>query len=348
MSLARPNRAFGSHSPSSPRSRGRLSALRHSRSLRPPIGGCADGTSGFRPLYGSSAVGGADVAEKLAAVDIAPIPGRVGQRLRNEFIFQATGGGDALPPEYRLEIAIRESVSSTLVKIDGNARGQVYHLDASFKLIRVADKSVVLKGMSYGRAGFERVYLGLRQRPRARRRREPRCQDGRRRDCARGFSPISRSRSDHACRALRSSRADPYAMVAVKAGQAAAFLKTRRRRSSAVLFFGSDPGLVSERSAAPRQAACRARKPAWRNPAPRRYRPRPGSRAASRSNSIPGRCSLAARSSAPQPGGASLRQRSNPSWPPASMTAFSSSRPATSKPATPFVRCSKTRRRRRR
>ena len=35
-----------------------------------------------------------------------------------------------LPPEYRLDVAIRESVSSTLVKIDGNARGQIYNLDA--------------------------------------------------------------------------------------------------------------------------------------------------------------------------------------------------------------------------
>ena len=121
------------------------------------LSACADGSSGFRPLYGSSELGGAGVSEKLATVDIAPIPGRVGQRLRNEFIFQATGGGEALPPEYRLDVAIRESVSSTLVKIDGNARGQIYNLDASYTLMRVADKQVVLRGRSYGRAGFERL-----------------------------------------------------------------------------------------------------------------------------------------------------------------------------------------------
>ena len=120
-------------------------------------GGCADGSSGFRPLYGSSAVGGANVSEKLAAVDVAPIPGRVGQRLHNEFIFESTGGGSPLPPEYRLEVAVRESVSSTLVNIEGSARGQIYNLDASFKLIRIADKSVVLEGKSFGRANFERV-----------------------------------------------------------------------------------------------------------------------------------------------------------------------------------------------
>jgi LPS-assembly lipoprotein len=121
------------------------------------LAGCADGDSGFRPLYGSSAVGGAGASEKLASLDIAPIPGRVGQRIRNELIFQATGGGQPLPPEYRLDVAIREYVSSTLVKTDGSATGQVYNLDASFKLIRISDKQVVAEGKSYARAGFERV-----------------------------------------------------------------------------------------------------------------------------------------------------------------------------------------------
>ncbi len=120
------------------------------------VPGCADGT-GFQPLYATSATGGGNVSEKLAALDIAPIPGRVGQRIRNELIYQATGGGAPLPPEYRLEIAIRESVTSTLVKIDGNASGQVYNLDAAYTLIRISDKSVVAKGQSHGRASYERM-----------------------------------------------------------------------------------------------------------------------------------------------------------------------------------------------
>lgn len=155
MSLAEKMSAYGSRLVIAPSLRATAAAV--ILGLAAAISaGCSDG-SGFRPLYGSAALGGANVSEKLAAVDIAPIPGRVGQRLRNEFIFQATGGGNALPPEYRLEIAIRESVSSTLVKIDGNARGQVYNLDADFRLIRITDKAVVLHGKSYGRAGFERV-----------------------------------------------------------------------------------------------------------------------------------------------------------------------------------------------
>lgn len=118
------------------------------------LAGCGDG--GFRPLYGSSAIGGADVASKLSGVDVAPIPGRLGQRLRNELIFNATGGGEAATPVYRLEIAVKENVISTLVKTDGDALSQIYTADATFNLIRLSDKKVVLKGTSFGRAGFER------------------------------------------------------------------------------------------------------------------------------------------------------------------------------------------------
>lgn len=133
-----------------------LAALACAAAASVMVAGCGD-SSGFRPLYGSSGIGGAGAQEKFQAVEFAPIPGRVGQRLRNELIYESTGGGAPLPPEYRLDIAINESVSATLVKIDGNANGQVYNLDASFKLIRLTDKKVVMTGKSYGRAGFQRV-----------------------------------------------------------------------------------------------------------------------------------------------------------------------------------------------
>ncbi len=130
----------------------------------PILSACAN--SGFRPLYGSAGVG-AQVDEKLAQVELTQIPGRVGQRVRNEFIFLSTGGGNPVPPSHRLEVAIRESVSSTLVQIDGNAQGNVYNLDAQFQLVRLSDKSVVLTGTSYARAGFERftsIFANVRAR----------------------------------------------------------------------------------------------------------------------------------------------------------------------------------------
>lgn len=132
--------------------------------VAPLVAACGNG--GFRPMYGDLGGGGV-LSEKLAQVEIAPIPGRVGQRLRNELIFETRGGGNPLPPEYRLEIAIRETVTSTLVQRSGDSRGQIYSLDASFRLISLADKKVVLAGTSYGRAGFERfdsVFANVRAR----------------------------------------------------------------------------------------------------------------------------------------------------------------------------------------
>lgn len=130
------------------------------------VAGCGD--SGFRPMYASSAItGGADLNEKLAQLDVAPIPGRVGQRLRNELIYQSTGGGNALQPVYRLEIVMRESITATLVQEDGNSSGSVYNLKASFRLIRIADRSVALQGESNGRAAFQRfdsVFANVRAR----------------------------------------------------------------------------------------------------------------------------------------------------------------------------------------
>jgi LPS-assembly lipoprotein len=130
----------------------------------PALAACGNG--GIRPLYGATP-SGAGLQERMAQVDVAPIPGRVGQRIRNDVIFLSTGGGQPLPPTHRLEVTIRESVISTLVKIDGDSLGQVYAIEASFQLISIKDKKVVLKGTSHARAGFERfqaIYSNVRAR----------------------------------------------------------------------------------------------------------------------------------------------------------------------------------------
>lgn len=130
------------------------------------VAGC--GESGFRPMYASSAiVGGPDVSAKLAQLEVAPIPGRVGQRLRNEIIYQSTGGGHAAEPVYRLEVVIRESLTPTLVQEDGNSSGSIYNLNTSFRLVRIADRSVALSGESNGRIAFQRfdsVFANVRAR----------------------------------------------------------------------------------------------------------------------------------------------------------------------------------------
>jgi LPS-assembly lipoprotein len=130
--------------------------------VAPALSAC--GGSGFRPMYAASA-GGETLGAKMAQVSITTIPGRVGQQLRNELIFQTTGGGEQIEKAYKLDVILRERLTSQLVDAQGNAETQIYHLDADFQLTDTRKKTVILKGQSFGRAGFQRfqtIYANVR------------------------------------------------------------------------------------------------------------------------------------------------------------------------------------------
>jgi LPS-assembly lipoprotein len=135
--------------------------------LAAALAGFALGGCGFQPLYGGTTAGGQKLAEVMAAVDVTPIPGRVGQKLRNELIFTNTGGGYAAPPRYKLDIAIKESVTDQLVQITGDATGQVYQLDATFKLIEKSSGRILYQGKAISRAPYNRfqeIFANVRAR----------------------------------------------------------------------------------------------------------------------------------------------------------------------------------------
>lgn len=122
---------------------------------------------GFQPLYSGTTAGGQRLAEVMAGVDVSPIPGRVGQKLRNELIFANTGGGAAAPSRYKLDIVIKESVTDQLVQITGDATGQVYQLDATFKLIDAGSGQIVYQGKAISRAPYNRfqeIFANVRAR----------------------------------------------------------------------------------------------------------------------------------------------------------------------------------------
>jgi LPS-assembly lipoprotein len=113
------------------------------------LGGC-----GFHPLYGPTE-SGANLRDVMKQVQVSTIPTRVGQRVRNELLFGMTGGGDQLPPVYRLDIAIRETVQNTLVTNTGSVTGQALLLTAEFRLIRIKDNETVFKGESSADAAYD-------------------------------------------------------------------------------------------------------------------------------------------------------------------------------------------------
>lgn len=130
-------------------SRRRVLALLGGSMLAGPV------LAGCQPLYGPTA-SGAQLKDVMASVEVATIPTRVGQRLRNELIFATTRGGYAQEPKYKLVIIVRQSVADMLVEQSGEAQGKMYRLDAHFKLIDLSTKKVVLVGKSSGRAAFDR------------------------------------------------------------------------------------------------------------------------------------------------------------------------------------------------
>lgn len=131
----------------------------------PTLAAC--GGTGFRPMYAANS-GGERVSDKMAQVGVTTIPGRVGQQIRNELIFQTTGSGqESTDKVYKLDVAVRERLTSQLVDIEGNAESQIYHVDADFQLVDTRNNKVVFKGQSFGRAGFQRfqtIYANVRAR----------------------------------------------------------------------------------------------------------------------------------------------------------------------------------------
>jgi LPS-assembly lipoprotein len=124
------------------------------------LGLSACGNGGFQPVYGLNSATGERTADKLRTVEFAPIPGRVGQRIRNELVFDRNSAGSISTIASRLDVTITESVLTTLVNTRGDSSGQVYQLEARYKLIDLTSKKPVFEGRSLGRAAFDRFETG--------------------------------------------------------------------------------------------------------------------------------------------------------------------------------------------
>jgi LPS-assembly lipoprotein len=105
---------------------------------------------GFRPLYEDPepVAGAASVGSELAAVEIAPIPDRVGQLVRNDLLYHmdaSEGGGAA---DYRLDVRLAESISELAVERTGFATRSNLRLAASYSLIDLGTGRRLVRGRS--------------------------------------------------------------------------------------------------------------------------------------------------------------------------------------------------------
>jgi LPS-assembly lipoprotein len=130
----------------------------------------------FQPLYGDQTVtGGSGVRDKMSAVEVVPVVASVGTRLprvggevRNELIYQLTGGGEANTAAYRLTVYISSTNLQVIVDVNTNRPDvQNYGIDAYYKLVEVGTGKQVAAGstfsrVSYDTPGEEQRFAGVR------------------------------------------------------------------------------------------------------------------------------------------------------------------------------------------
>ena len=124
------------------------------------------GLSGcFQPLYGEAAHPG--LVEDLRAIEVAPIPNRVGHYLAEDLIADLNGTGQTTSqPKYRLVVTISLGTQTPTVNSEINvATSATVTGDASYTLIKVDGGSVVLQGTASEAAAYDRTtqrYADLR------------------------------------------------------------------------------------------------------------------------------------------------------------------------------------------
>lgn len=106
---------------------------------------------GFEPLYGQR-FGAA--SQELAAVRIAPIEDRAGQRLHNDLRDRMNPRGQSAEPRYELSVTIREGKQELGTRTDETATRANLIVRASYRLIRLADGRPMLSGDSSSIASY--------------------------------------------------------------------------------------------------------------------------------------------------------------------------------------------------
>jgi LPS-assembly lipoprotein len=118
----------------------------------------------FQPLYGNySLAGNSSVAAAMASVDVNQIAApsgtpesRVAVELRNQLLFNLTGGSGGAPPAYRLTVRMSTSRTSVIVDVTtGLPDVENYGITASYDLIDAKSGKVVVNSQAFARVSYD-------------------------------------------------------------------------------------------------------------------------------------------------------------------------------------------------
>jgi LPS-assembly lipoprotein len=136
----------------------RLTRLAAVLALAGLTGGC------FQPIYGEhTALANAGVGNKLSSVEVTPINtpngtriARVGVGLRNELIFELTGGGSTASATHKLDVRLTANIQQVIVDIN-TARPDIenYAINATYTLTDLATNKAVATGSTFARVTYD-------------------------------------------------------------------------------------------------------------------------------------------------------------------------------------------------
>lgn len=111
---------------------------------------------GFTPMYATSG-DGTGLADQFSTVQVAPIPDRVGQVVRNGLIDRLNPYGPPGAPLYRLEVTLAEAVEGFGFRPDEAITRENLRLDAVYRLVRTADEELLLEGNAHSNLAYDIV-----------------------------------------------------------------------------------------------------------------------------------------------------------------------------------------------
>lgn len=118
------------------------------------LGGCM-----FQPMYAQTPLygSGPSLNEALREVDVAHIQGRIGNELRNDLIYELTGGqGNRKDAPYRLTLVANiGTFNPVLDTASGRPVAQMVSFDVTYKLQDVVQDRIVLSEQAMARVSLD-------------------------------------------------------------------------------------------------------------------------------------------------------------------------------------------------
>jgi LPS-assembly lipoprotein len=123
--------------------------------LAAALGGCM-----FQPMYAQTPLfgSGPSLRDALRDVEVASIRGRIGNELRNDLIYELTGGeGNQVDAPFRLTLVANVSSFSPVIDTEsGRPVSEMVSFDVTYKLHDVVRDRIVLTEQALARVSIDR------------------------------------------------------------------------------------------------------------------------------------------------------------------------------------------------